>query len=83
MKERRERATLCHARAGSFLIEIKVCRRGPVIDFFVHERTLLQIDRQLEAAGHLRVGAVKPGRVLVGPNSARVFASVRPSLDSD
>jgi len=29
-KERRERATLCHARAGSFLIEIKVCRRGPV-----------------------------------------------------
>ena len=30
MKERRERATLCHARAGSLLIEIKVCRRGPV-----------------------------------------------------
>jgi len=53
MKERRERATLCHR--WLVLIEIKVCRRGPVIDFSVHERTLLQIDRQFEAAGHLRV----------------------------
>ena len=43
------------------------------IHFFMHERTLLQIEPSARSGRAFMRSAVKPGRVLIGPNSARVL----------